>query len=183
MLFRSKHTFKFSGIWQIPHLGLKGPADKVINGWELTSVTTWRSGFPLGPYSGLDNSFSGNGGDHADFIGTSLSQAQLSSGRSHGQQIQEWFNTALFVPNAIGTFGNTAKNILRAPRSFNTDFGLLKNIPIRERVALQFRAEFFNIFNNVNFGYPDNTVTDGTFGQITSASDPRILQFALKLSF
>jgi len=178
------HTFKFSGIWQIPRLQLNGAADKMINGWEVTSLLTWRNGFPFGIYSGLDNSFSGNGSDHADFIGTSLSQAQLSSGRSHGQQIQEWFNTALFVPNAVGTFGTTAKNIIRGPRLFNTDLGVLKNIPVRERLSLQFRAEFFNIFNNVNFDYPDNTVTDGTFGQITStASDPRILQFALKLSF
>ena len=145
---------------------------------------TWRTGFPFGVYSGLDNSFSGNGGDHADFIGTSLSQAQLSSGRPHGEQIQEWFNTAVFTPNAIGTFGNTAKNILRGPRLFNTDLGVLKTTNLTERTSLQFRAEFFNVFNNVNFNYPDSTVTDSTFGQITSTTgDPRILQFALKFSF
>jgi Carboxypeptidase regulatory-like domain/TonB dependent receptor len=179
-----RQTFKFSGIWQIPRLQLRGAADKVVNGWELTSLLTWRTGFPFGVYSGLDNSFSGNGSDHAQFIGADLSQARLGAGRPHGQQIEQWFNTSLFVPNTVGTFGNTAKNILRAPRLFNTDFGLLKNIPIRERLALQFRAEFFNLFNNVNFDYPDNTASDGTFGQITSTStDPRILQFALKLSF
>lgn len=72
---------------------------------------------------------------------------------------------------------------LRGPGMFNTDFALLKNTRISERTPIQLRAEFFNAFNNVNFGGPDNTLTDSAFGQITSANDPRILQFALKLVF
>jgi hypothetical protein len=179
-----EHQFKFSGVWQLPRFDVHGFAGRLINGWEVTSIVTWRTGFPLGIYSGLDNSFSGVGSDHADFIGTNSSQVQLGSGRSHGEQVQEWFNTSLFAPNAIGTFGNTAKNIIRGPRFFNTDLGAIKTTAITERVSLQFRAEFFNIFNNVNFNYPDAVVTDSTFGQITStASGPRILQFALKLAF
>lgn len=75
-------------------------------------------------------------------------------------------------------------NFVRGPRFFNADLGAIKTTAITERVSLQFRAEFFNIFNNVNFNYQDAVVTDSTFGQITStASGPRILQFALKLAF
>ncbi len=66
---------------------------------------------------------------------------------------------------------------------FNTDFGIVKNTKITERTSLQFRAEFFNVFNNVNFGQPDHSVADSTVGQIFSAGSPRILQFALKLIF
>ena len=123
--------------------------------------------------------------DRADFVGSDIHAVQLDSGRPHGQLISEFFDTSLFVPNAIGTFGNTGKNILRGPRFFNTDFGMLKNTRITERAALQFRAEFFNLFNNVNFNQPDNYVSDGpgVFGGIFSAKDPRILQFALKLLF
>jgi hypothetical protein len=85
-----------------------------VNGWELTSLLTWRTGFPFGVYSGLDNSFSGNGSDHAEFIGSSLSEDQLSSGRPHGQQIEQWFNTALFVPNTVGTFATGQRTALLA---------------------------------------------------------------------
>jgi hypothetical protein len=88
------------------------------------------------------------------------------------------------VQNPAGTFGNSGRNILRGPRYFNTDIGLLKNNRITERYNLQFRAEFFNIFNNVNFNLPGaNLSATDQLGRITSALDPRILQFGLKLMF
>jgi len=177
------HVFHISGIWDLPKSQLHGIAGGFVNGWRTTGIVTWHSGFPFQIYSGTDNSFSGIGIDRADFIGTSLSQARLDPNRSHGALIQEYFNTALFVPNAVGTFGNTGRNILRGPGYFNTDFGLIKDTRMTERTTLQFRAEFFNLFNNVNFGQPDNSVADSTIGQITSARDPRILQFALKVLF
>ena len=177
------HVFKLSGIWQLPVINRSGLTGKIVNGWELTSIITWRGGFPFSVFSGYDNSFSGYNEDRADFTGTNIHAAQLSSGRSHADQINQWFNTALFTPNAIGTFGNSGKNILRGPKAFNTDLGLLKNTGITEKTSLQFRAEFFNAFNNVNFFFSDRTVSDGAFGQITAARDPRILQFGLKLLF
>ena len=65
--------------------------------------------------------------------------------------ILKWFDTSQFMTNAIGTFGNSGKNILRGPKFFNADFGLLKTTKTTEKTSVQFRAEFFNIFNNVNF--------------------------------
>jgi hypothetical protein len=99
--------------------------------------------------------------------------------------ISEWFNTGDFVPNAVGTYGNIGKNSLRGPRLFTTDLALLKAGKAGERIRYEFRAEFYNAFNNVNFGNPDAGLQDGpgVFGAITSANDPRILQMALKLSF
>ena len=61
--------------------------------------------------------------------------------------------------------------------------GLLRTMKVTEHTSIQFRAEFFNIFNNVNFGAPNSRVSAGSFGRITSAFGPRILQFALKLKF
>ena len=177
------NIFHFSGVWELPKARLSGVADKLINGWELTGIVTWQSGFPFSVFSGVDNSFSGIGDDRADFTGTTLSQAKLDQSRSHARLIQQFFNTSVFGANAVGTFGNAGKNILEGPRLFNTDMGLIKNTKLSERATLQFRAEFFNAFNNVNFRTPDHTVTDDTFGKITSAGDPRILQFALKVSF
>ena len=174
------YVFNFSALWQIPHARLHGIANTIINGWQLSSLATWNDGFPFSVVSGVDNSFSGVGEDRADYVG---GNASLSNGRSHGQLISQYFNVAAFTPNALGTFGSAGKNILRGPRLFNTDLSLLKNFRIMERVNLQFRAEFFNVFNNVNFSAPQNSLASSSVGQITAAADPRILQFALKLTF
>ena len=178
------YAFKSWGTWEIPHFRRSGVGDKLLNGWELAPIMLWQSGPPYSIMSGLDNSFTGDYSDRADFIGTKISQARLNPGRPHGQLIREYFNTALFNPNAVGTFGDSGKNILREPGVFNIDFALLKNTKIHEHYTLQFRAEFYNAFNDVNFGPPDFTRTDPTFGQILStAARPRILQFAFKLLF
>ena len=129
--------------------------------------------------SSFGNSLSGIGSDRADAVGT----PQLSSGRPRGEAIQEWFNTSAFVRNAEGTFGTSGRNIIETPGFANVDLSLFKNIPIRESVRLQFRSEFFNIFNHVNFSRPNTNVDSGAFGRITRARDPRIIQFALKLIF
>jgi len=177
------NVFKLSGIYQLPNMHSPGIVGKLTNGWEVNSILAWQGGFPFSIFSGLDNSLSAESSDRADFIGTDVHAAQLSSSRSHNDLINKWFNTSLFAPNAIGTFGNSGKNILRGPKRFNTDLGVLKDTKISEKTSLQFRAEFFNAFNNVNFLTPDHIVTDTAFGQITAARSPRILQFALKFLF
>ena len=185
-------AFKLSGTWQVPHFDLHGATDKLLNGWAVAPLMTWRSGYPFSVMSGMDNSMSGDYVDRADFApGATIAQARLSANRSHAALIQEYFNPAAFTQNALGTYGNTGKNILVGPGYFDTDIALLKDTKIGERYTLQFRAEAFNAFNNVNFGQPDMFWSDstvaggpGTFGQITSTSgDPRIMQFALKLLF
>jgi hypothetical protein len=172
------HVFNFSAIWQIPNAPVHGITNTLLNGWQLSSLASWHDGFPFSVLSGQDNSFSGVGADRADYIG-----GNASLGGSHGQMVNQYFNTSVFTPNAPGTFGNSGKNILRGPRLFNTDLSLLKNFKIAERVTVQFRSEFFNVFNNVNFNQPQNILSSSSRGRITSAGDPRILQFALKLMF
>jgi hypothetical protein len=183
------NVFNFTSAWQIPALPVHGLTGKLINGWQVSNIISWRSGFPYSIFSNADNSLSGVGSDRTDYIG---GQASLDPDRSHGQLIQEYFNTAAFVPNATGTFGNSGKNILRGPRYFNMDMAVLKNFMITERTSVQFRSEFFNLFNNVNFAIPNNYFGTTGFGQITSVLNggqpgfpggPRIIQFALKLLF
>jgi len=174
------HNLKFSNVWQIPRMRVNRVLDKLIDGWMLNSIVTWQSGFPFSISSGRDNSFTGINRDRADFLG---GNADLGSDRPHGEMVARYFDTSKFVANAIGTFGSSGKNILRGPRYFNTDIGLLKVTNVTERMSLQFRAEFFNIFNNVNFNAPNTNRSSNQFGQITSALDPRILQFGLKLLF
>ena len=107
-----------------------------------------------------------------------------------------WLVPSSFAAPALGTFGSLGKGALRGPGLFNTDAGIYKYFPIKERVIIQFRAEFFNIFNRANFYSPSNLSSTGFttgslgdalsgagFGNILAARDPRIGQLALKLSF
>ena len=90
----------------------------------------------------------------------------------------------LSQPNPAGTFGNSARNILRNPVFDNVDLAFMKNFPFRERYRLQFRWEMFNAFNRTWFAAPDATVGDLNFGMITSDwNSPRLMQGALKLYF
>jgi hypothetical protein len=146
----------------------------------LSSITTWQSGFPFSVRSGVDNSFTGINNDYADYKGPDSPRLH---DLSHAQEVQRFFNTSVFNVNAVGTFGNVGKNILRGPSFFNTDLGLIKNTQVTERTRVQFRAEFFDVFNTVHFGLPGSVVGQPTFGKITAAGDPRILQMTLKFLF
>jgi len=174
------HNLKVSNVWQLPNTGAGGVLRQVVNDWMLNTIVSWQSGFPFSIASGRDNSFTGINRDRADFVG---GNADLGSDRPHGEMVASYFDISKFVPNAIGTFGNSGKNMLRGPKYFNTDVALVKVLNVTNRIGLQVRAEFFNIFNNVNFNAPNNNVSSAQFGRITSALDPRILQFGLKLLF
>src|ERR1035437_2073980 len=178
-------VFRLSVNYALPRVPVKGVVDTAINGWNLSYISNWQTGFPFTAFAEDDNSFSAMGNDRPDITVANIAQTKLSSGRSHAELISEWFNAGDFVPNAVGTYGNIGKNSLRGPRLFTTDLALLKAGKAGERIRYEFRAEFYNAFNNVNFGNPDAGLQDGTgvFGAISSAGEPRILQMALKLSF
>ena len=148
----------------------------------MNAVAVWQSGFPFGVSAGRDNSLRG-GTDRANFVGGE--SAQLSYDRSHSEMIQQWFDTTKFVMNPTGTFGNSGRNILRGPRYFNTDFGVLKDFQLTDRVGFQFRAEAFNVFNTVNFRLPDSNLSSAQFGRITQvvADSQRIIQLGVKVLF
>lgn len=188
-------TFKLNGEYLLPRAALPKGLDKIVNGWELSGTVDWQGGSPFSIFSDVNNSGSGILADRADLApGYTVQRAILGSGRSHAAEVAEWFNTSAFVPNAVGTFGDTGKNILRGPRFFQSDLAAVKNAKLSDRLALEFRAELFNAFNNVNFGKPDGNLTDTSFGEITGlagasssntygTAQPRIIQFALKLAF
>lgn len=109
-----------------------------------------------------------------------------------------WLVPSSFATPAPGTFGNLGKGALRGPGVFDTDLGIYKNLPIKERAMVQFRFEFFNIFNRANFITPSSAPSGVTgysagsqgdplntagFGNVLSARDPRIGQLALKVTF
>lgn len=178
--FDIPHRLVSSYVWSLPRLTTSSALVRnTIGGWETTGILTVQSGLPFTVVSGQDNSRSGDGVDRPDLIGNPY----LDTSRPDGQLIKEYFRTAAFTANRLGTFGTSPRNLLRGPGLVNLDFGLMKNFSLKERAALQFRAEAFNIFNRPNFGNPVSNLTAANFGAITSASSPRLLQFALKLSF
>ncbi len=172
-----------SVVYALPHVAsLHGWTGKVVNGWQLSSIVTIESGGPFSVRSGVDNSRSGpttNSGtnDLADQITADSSQP------AGVNFMEKYFNTAAYVPNALGTFGDSGRNSLTDPGSWVWNFGLLKDIPITERVRTQFRFSAFNFLNHANFGGPVATLTNRNFGRILSADSPRVIQFALKLMF
>jgi hypothetical protein len=147
----------------------------LVNDWQNQGIVTAQTGQPYSINSSLDTAATGIGGETADLTGASIAPA------SRG--VRAYFNTAAFQNAAPGTFGQSGRNFLSGPSLVNVDFSLFKEFPIAEYGKLQFRSEFFNLFNHANFYNPDNTVGDGTFGRLQSARDPRIAQFALKYLF
>lgn len=178
--FDVTNRFVASYVWNMPTLqGRPLLLREGLGDWETTGIVTFQSGYPFTVVSGKDNSLSGDGIDHADLVGN----PHLSTSRPDGQLIQEYFNTAAFAQNALGTFGTAPRNLLRGPGYADFDLGLMKKFSVKERANVEFRAEFFNAFNHPNFGNPGGNLNSGSFGEITSAGSPRIIQLALRLSF
>jgi hypothetical protein len=174
--FNVPHRFVLNYLWYLP--SPTGGLRYLLGGWQTTGIWNWQSGFPLTFLSGDDRSRSGVGHDSVDLVST----PHYTSG-PRGQRIAQWFTTGSFTPAALGTFGDVGRNILQGPGTFNMDLSLLKNFPIKERFRLQYRAEFFNALNNTELNNPGTTLGSASFGRITGARSPRILQMALKLYF
>ncbi len=174
-----RQVFNFSGIWVLPVKASNRVANAFIGGWNMTSIAAWRSGFPFSVVSGQDNARTGQGSQRADLTGVSPSLSYSG----HGAMAAQYLNKAAFTVNALGTYGILGRNVFRGPGSFSLDWGLHKDFPIWESARLQFRFEAFNLLNNVNLSNPNGTVTSGNFMKITSAGDPRILQFALRFEY
>lgn len=184
--------FTTSANYRLPRFNLNGPASAMANGWAAAAIVNLESGGPLTITSGVDNSHSGVGNDYADFA-----PGNVSTKRPSGvSKIQEWFNTAAFTKNAVGTFGNVSRNILRGPGYADVDLSVFKDIAPERRVHAQFQAQAFNAFNHTNLGNPNTNFSAGTFGQITATSAStgtvnspttagaqRVFQFALKVQF
>jgi len=177
--FDHTHRFAVSWLWELPVRFDQRLLNALLGGWNLTGILTTQTGFPFTVSSGVDNARTGTGGQRPDQV----KDWHLPDGRSRGEQVAQWFDTSAFVLNALGTYGNVGRNSLRGPGSTSLNLGLHKDFPIRESLKLQFRFETFNALNNVNLGLPNSNRSASTFGRITSADNPRILQFALRVAF
>jgi hypothetical protein len=164
----------------------------LIEGWQVTGIATVRTGSPFTVGDGFDQA-----GEGAAFV---TIRPNLKPGRTADNikmgKLSQWYDPTAFSLQPVGELGNEGRNILTGPGFWNIDFSAIKNTAIKENLNLQFRAEFFNIFNHPNLGLPNasafvQTANGGgayspTAGVITSlagASTMRQIQFALKLIF
>ena len=176
-----RHRFTASWVWDLPGAKLEGPAKWIIGGWQWTGVTQYQTGAPFTVISGTDTSLDGIANDRAKLTGLPFEPPA-------GSDKTVWFNGAAFARGDNLTFGDAPKGAYTGPPLRNWDMGLLKNFRLSNDRNVQFRAEFFNIFNQVNFDLPKVAVNNtSTLGRITAtdpnSGDPRIIQFGLKLVF
>jgi hypothetical protein len=186
--FDVRHRLSLSYSYDLPFgkgksmLSDNGWITSLVSGWQTYGVIILQSGrpFTVALLREFDNSNTGRGNlgfganDRPNLVG----DAKLSNPTP-----DKWFNTSAFAVPPFGSFGNSGRNIIDGPGYQNVNFSLMKNTPIKESVNLQFRAEFFNLFNHPNFGLPDNFVGSPSFGSILSADSPRRIQFGVKLLF
>jgi hypothetical protein len=172
-----RSRFTSSYIYQLPKLkSAHGVVAGLVNDWQNQGVLIAQTGSPYSINSNGDTGATGIGGDFADLVpGVSTKPAHRG--------VSSYFNAAAFTEAADGTYGTSSRNLLYGPSRVDLDFSLFKEFPIQEFGKIQFRSEFFNLFNHPNFGNPSNTIGNGNIGQLTSAGDGRIIQFALKYLF
>jgi len=183
--FDRRHLFVVSSVYSLPFgRGQKylsqGPSilQALAGNWNLAAITSLASGAAFDAQAGSDIANVGGGNQRAQRTGAAPYLRQFTGAT------KQWLNPAAFAIPAQYTWGSESRNDLVGPPQKDVDFSVFKDIPVKEQLKLQFRAEFFNVFNHTNYAIPVNNVTSKSFGQITStATTGREIQFALKVMF
>jgi hypothetical protein len=206
--FDQRQLFNVSAVYDLPFFKGSGLKDKLLGGWELSGIGLWQTGTPFSAYNGIlgDNAGLGNG-----------VTANAGAGQSYADVISDphqnvprydpasGFGPFIANPNAFAnpiglTLGDAGRNSLRNPGRWNIDMALFKHFPIKESIAIEFRAEAFNIFNHTQYGplggdqggaagsagFSSGTSTfvpGSNFLQVGTAYSPRILQLGAKFLF
>ena len=180
--FDNRQRLVVSGLYDLPvgkgrswNVGNRF-ANGVVGGWQIGSILTWRSGFPINPSAGVNRANTTINVDRPNATGISQSLDNRSTA--------EWFNTAAFALSPLYSFGNAGRNSVIGPPGFYLDFSAHKEFRVKEGQALQFRWEAFNLLNHPVWGFPNTNFSSPQFGRITSTNGSmRQMQFALKYNF
>jgi carboxypeptidase family protein len=194
--FDARHRFVASFTYDLPYKPKNKYVSGILGNWQMGGIINHQSGNPFTANLVGDRSNNGLG-----IIGYGRPNLVADPNLPDDQRTtSRYFNTDAFVLQPFGTLGTSGRNVLEGPGFNSVDLSLLKNIPFNDRHRLQFRAEFFNAFNYANFDVPERicnlvttaaagqtgascTIPGNSFGTISAAKDPRILQFALKYLF
>jgi len=187
-LFDARHRFVFSYVWEIPTPKFDGFKGQILNGWQLSGIVTFQTGFPVRLTSSDDveefySTFFEAPGEPNFSPGYSTTSLVKWDPRKHNGYA---FDPAQFTNSTVplGTIGNAPRSICCQPGINNWDVGLYKGFQLREKLRMEFRSEFYNIWNHAQFYSVDGNISDGpTFGLAQKVRDPRQIQFALKFLF
>jgi hypothetical protein len=176
-----RHRFVLGLLYDIPFFATRNPALRgMFGGWQMNSIVTAQTGLPFLVSTGTDTANTAAGGVYRPNL---IAAPTDNCGDAH---LTGCIASAAYAlpPAGVYVYGNEGRNLLHGPGLFNIDYSLLKSFPIKERIHLQFRTEWFNIFNHPNFSNPAAVFGTGSFGNITSTTtDNREIQFGLKLFF
>jgi outer membrane receptor protein involved in Fe transport len=190
--FDFRHWFALNYVYEVPELRSLANASagsggnivrQILRDWRFTGLATARTGRPFTIYANSNNGSLGNLGGLVQEYGNCVGTGSLASDQ---RNVNRWFNTGDFaIPSNPARLGNCGRNTMRAPGLAQFDLNLTRSFKyFGEGRRLELRWDMLNAFNNTHFGVPNNDVTSGQFGQITSlAGDPRLMQFALKFIF
>jgi len=169
--FDARYRFVISALYDLPFRG-----NRIVEGWQLAAIVQSQSGNPVNI---VTSNSTVNGVANTLRPDVSAPSAIIGS-------VDRWFDISVFA--AVPRFGSLGRNVVIGPGFNNTDFSVIKNTMLREKLHIQLRAEVFDVFNHANFGQPGNVVATPTFGRITSTRFPtgetgssRQIQFAVKL--
>jgi hypothetical protein len=206
--FDQRQLFNVSAIYDLPFFKGSGLKDKLLGGWELSGIGLWQTGTPFSAYNGILGDNAGLGNGVTANAGAGQSYADVIS--NPNQNIPRYdpasgFGPFIANPNAFAnpvglTLGDAGRNSLRNPGHWNIDMALFKHFPIKESLAIEFRAEAFNIFNHTEYGplggdqggaagsagfssATSTFVPGSNFLQVGTAYSPRILQLGAKFLF
>ena len=186
--FDVRHRFSLSFSYDLPFgrgrpfLAERGWVSRLLENWQFASIVTLQSGrpFTVALLPEIDNS---NTGRAALGFGANDRPNLVGDPSVSDPSANRWFDTGAFAFPPFGSFGDAGRNIVEGQGFQNVNVALLKHVPLREGVRLQFRLEAFNAFNHVNFDLPDSFLGSPTFGRILSSGTQRRLQLGLKLLF
>jgi len=177
-----RHIFQLSYVYELPFghgkrfgANWNGVTNAVLGGWSAEGITRAQTGAPLNPRINQDRANVGRTYQRPDATGIDPNAGP--------QTPDAWFNVSAFALPAPYTYGTSGAFVINAPGRYNWDLAMQKDFRWLERQSIQFRAEAFNLPNSVSMGNPDTTFDGNHFGQITSATAARIIQFALRYSF
>ena len=168
-----RHLFNLSTVYETPEF-TNSALRALAGGWRISGIVKALTGSFFSVTCGCDNARSDEAEQYA---------VQLMSNVFTSDKRARYLNPAAFALPALGSYGNMGRNTIQGPGTFTLDMGLTRTFGITESQTLEFRAEVFNLPNRVNLNNPISSLSSSTFGRVTSAGDPRIMQFALKYIF
>jgi hypothetical protein len=186
--FDVKHNFVLSYEYQLPFDRFFRP-NRLSQGWSLSGITRFASGFPITMVNNGDNSLIGtnpNGINNSSIDEPDYNGKSLHLNHNPRTPGNNYFDSSVFSMNALGTPGDGKRRFFYGPGADNYDMAVAKKLALTEAKSLLFRVEGFNVFNHTQFNGPssvDGNIGSSTFGNAISAAAPRILQGAIKFNF